>query len=45
MRRVGLRRDAAYLLRPDGYVAVADPEGSALAITSYLDTRGLSPMR
>ena len=25
-RRTGLRRDALYLVRPDGYVALADPE-------------------
>jgi 2-polyprenyl-6-methoxyphenol hydroxylase-like FAD-dependent oxidoreductase len=37
--RVGLKRDAVYLVRPDGYVALADPEGSATAITSYLDAR------
>jgi 2-polyprenyl-6-methoxyphenol hydroxylase-like FAD-dependent oxidoreductase len=35
----GLRRNAVYLLRPDGYVALADAEGSAAAITSYLDRR------
>jgi 2-polyprenyl-6-methoxyphenol hydroxylase-like FAD-dependent oxidoreductase len=39
--RVGLKRDAVYLLRPDGYVALADPEGSAAAIASYLDGRKL----
>jgi hypothetical protein len=39
MGRTGLRRDAVYLVRPDGYVAVADPEGSASAVTSYLDAR------
>ncbi len=27
MRRVGVRRDAAYLVRPDGYIAVADARG------------------
>jgi hypothetical protein len=39
--RAGLKRDAAYLVRPDGYVALVDPNGSAAAITSYLDTRKL----
>jgi hypothetical protein len=39
--RVGLKRDAVYLVRPDGYVALADPKGSAAAITSYLDARNL----
>jgi 2-polyprenyl-6-methoxyphenol hydroxylase-like FAD-dependent oxidoreductase len=40
--RTGLRRDAVYLLRPDGYVALADGEGSAGAVASYLDTRKLA---
>jgi 2-polyprenyl-6-methoxyphenol hydroxylase-like FAD-dependent oxidoreductase len=43
MRRGGLRRDAVYLVRPDGYVALADPEGRAAAVTSYLDARKLTP--
>jgi 2-polyprenyl-6-methoxyphenol hydroxylase-like FAD-dependent oxidoreductase len=42
MDRVGLKRDAVYLVRPDGYVALADPQGSAAAITSYLDARAIS---
>jgi 2-polyprenyl-6-methoxyphenol hydroxylase-like FAD-dependent oxidoreductase len=37
MDLVGLQRDAAYLVRPDGYVAVANSENSATAIMSYLD--------
>jgi 2-polyprenyl-6-methoxyphenol hydroxylase-like FAD-dependent oxidoreductase len=41
MGHTGLRRDAAYLVRPDGYVALADPDGSAKAVTSYLDARHL----
>ena len=43
MGRTGLRRNAAYLVRPDGYVALADPEGSATAVTSYLDARKVTP--
>jgi len=39
--RAGLRRNAVYLVRPDGYVGLADPEGRAAAITSYLDARKL----
>jgi 2-polyprenyl-6-methoxyphenol hydroxylase-like FAD-dependent oxidoreductase len=38
MGRAGLRRDAVYLLRPDGYVAVANRDGDAAAIAAYLDT-------
>jgi 2-polyprenyl-6-methoxyphenol hydroxylase-like FAD-dependent oxidoreductase len=45
MDRVGLKRQATYLVRPDGYVAMADPEGTAKAITSYLDARQLAPTR
>jgi hypothetical protein len=41
MGRIGLRRGAVYLVRPDGYVALANPEGSATALTSYLDARKL----
>jgi 2-polyprenyl-6-methoxyphenol hydroxylase-like FAD-dependent oxidoreductase len=43
MSRAGLRPNAVYLLRPDGYVALADPAGSATAVTSYLDARKLTP--
>jgi hypothetical protein len=42
MRRAGLRRDAVNLVRPDGYVALADPAGKATTITSYLDARELT---
>jgi hypothetical protein len=42
MGRTGLRRDAVYLVRPDGYVALADAEGSGAAIRSYLDARKLA---
>lgn len=37
--RTGLQRNAVYLVRPDGYVALADPVGSATALTSYLNAR------
>jgi len=40
--RTGLRRNAVYLLRPDGYVALADREGKAGAFASYLDSRKLT---
>jgi 2-polyprenyl-6-methoxyphenol hydroxylase-like FAD-dependent oxidoreductase len=43
--RTGLRHNAVYLVRPDGYVALADPAGSATAITSYLDARELKQTR
>jgi 2-polyprenyl-6-methoxyphenol hydroxylase-like FAD-dependent oxidoreductase len=43
MHATGLQRNASYLVRPDGYVALAHPEGGAQAIESYLDARGLTP--
>jgi len=43
MGRAGLRRNAVYLVRPDGYVALASPRGSGAAIGSYRDARTLRP--
>ena len=40
-RRAGLRQGATYLVRPDGYVALADPEGRGDALEAYLDGRGI----
>jgi 2-polyprenyl-6-methoxyphenol hydroxylase-like FAD-dependent oxidoreductase len=40
--RTGLRRDAVYLVRPDGYVALADEGASAAAVSSYLKARQIS---
>jgi len=45
VRRTGLRRNAVYLVRPDGYVALADPRGGATALASFLDARGLTMAR
>jgi hypothetical protein len=42
MGRTGLQRDAVYLIRPDGYVALANAEGSMAAVKSYLDAHKLS---
>jgi 2-polyprenyl-6-methoxyphenol hydroxylase-like FAD-dependent oxidoreductase len=39
--RTGLQRDAGYLVRPDGYVAVADRDKPGEAIASYLDRRNI----
>jgi 2-polyprenyl-6-methoxyphenol hydroxylase-like FAD-dependent oxidoreductase len=44
MNGAGLLRNAVYLIRPDGYVALADRDGSAAAVASYLDARQLTPM-
>jgi hypothetical protein len=43
-RRSGLRRGAVYLVRPDGYVGLADPEASPAKLGRYLDSRGIRPL-
>jgi 2-polyprenyl-6-methoxyphenol hydroxylase-like FAD-dependent oxidoreductase len=37
--RAGLERGAVYLVRPDGYVGLADAEASPARLERYLDTR------
>ena len=39
----GLTRDAAYLMRPDTYVALVDPSGSPAALERYFAERGIDP--
>lgn len=39
--KAGLARNALYLLRPDTYVALADPKASADTLGRYCDDRGL----
>lgn len=39
----GLARDAAYLLRPDTYVAVAEAQASVDVLERYLQERGITP--
>lgn len=41
VRHARLWRNAAYLVRPDGYIGLADAAGSAAAITGYLDKHGI----
>ncbi|TWI66228.1 2-polyprenyl-6-methoxyphenol hydroxylase-like FAD-dependent oxidoreductase [Pseudoduganella lurida] len=36
----GFARDALYLLRPDGYVALADPQGAVEALERYFRSQG-----
>ncbi len=40
--RTGLRRNAVYLVRPDGYVGLADDGASAGVISAYLKARQIS---
>ncbi len=43
-RRAGLKRGAAYLVRPDGYIGLADRHARASKLEKYLDTRGVGPV-
>lgn len=43
MGKAGFARDALYLLRPDGYVAIADAAAGAAGLESYLDRKNLRP--
>ena len=45
MPRVGLHRDALYLVRPDGHVGLARNEQSAATLGAYLDARGIRLQR
>jgi len=40
MRRAGLRRGALYLVRPDGYVGLADADGDATRLREYFRAIG-----
>lgn len=39
----GLARDAVYLVRPDGHVALAEPGGDPAALHAYCAARGIVP--
>jgi 2-polyprenyl-6-methoxyphenol hydroxylase-like FAD-dependent oxidoreductase len=41
MRQAGLEAGALYLVRPDGYVALADPPADPRRLHRYLEERGL----
>ncbi len=45
MKQAGLRRNAVYLIRPDGYIALADAQGRAAPIAAYLDKNKIKPTR
>ena len=38
-QKAGLAQDAVYLLRPDTYVALADPHGSVATLNRYFEER------
>jgi hypothetical protein len=40
---VGLARNALYLLRPDTYVALAEPSGSPEPLEQYFRDQGIRP--
>ena len=42
-RKIGIARNAAYLLRPDTYVALADPHANPATLQGYFVERGISP--
>jgi hypothetical protein len=44
MRRTGVKENALYLVRPDGYVALAEPRGEAGRLVAYLDAYGLAAL-
>ena len=41
MKHAGLKRDAAYLIRPDGYIALAVERGETTAISDYLRDKAI----
>ena len=43
MRRAGLQGAALYLVRPDGYVALADPRADPERLRRYFHQRGVTP--
>lgn len=45
MGRAGLVRRALYLVRPDGYVALIDPDGDSARLSPYFTSRGLAAAR
>ena len=43
-KKAGLQRSALYLVRPNGYVALADRDGGANGLRSYFSQRGITPL-
>jgi len=38
MKKAGLKRNAVYVIRPDGHIGIIDPKGDTEKLSSYLDT-------
>ena len=45
MRRIGLKKAAVYLIRPDGYIGLAEPAGDAGMLEHYLEVHKISMRR
>jgi hypothetical protein len=43
MKRAGLRKNAVYLVRPDGYVGLADRAGDGSVLRRYLEKHDVRP--
>ncbi|WP_263417684.1 FAD-dependent monooxygenase [Terriglobus albidus] len=43
MERAGLKRNALYLVRPDGHIGLADPIGNPANLRAYLDRWNIKP--
>src|SRR3954453_22533913 len=43
MDQAGVKRGAVYLVRPDGYIGLADAEASPIKLERYLSNRGVRP--
>jgi hypothetical protein len=43
MGQAGLKRGAVYLVRPDGYIGLADAEANPVNLERYLDSRAVCP--
>jgi hypothetical protein len=41
MQRAGLQKGALYLVRPDGYIALAEPSGDAAQLRQYFKERAI----
>jgi hypothetical protein len=41
--RAGFMHDALYLVRPDGHIALAEPNGRAQVLERYLESWGFAP--